>query len=74
MDTESQCVSLLLEYKLVYTKRLQDVTTHILTAEGVGAQYRRNVQQYLLILILYLRMEPGLLNDAKNEGGSQILK
>ena len=28
MDTESQCVSLHIEYKPVYTKRLQDVTTH----------------------------------------------
>ena len=36
---------------------------HIVTADGVCARYRHNVQQYLLILIYY--MEPGLLNDAK---------
>ena len=35
-----------------------------MTAEGVGARYRRNVQQFLLIFI-YICMEPGLLNDAK---------
>ena len=37
----------------------------MVTAEGVGARYRRNVQQYLLILIYTVRMEPGVLNDAK---------
>ena len=36
---------------------------HIVTAEGVSAPYRHNVQQYLLILLY--TMEPGLLNDAK---------
>ena len=30
---ESQCVSLHFEYKLVYTKRLRDVTTHSLYME-----------------------------------------
>ena len=52
-DTESQCASLHFEYKLAYTKRLRDVTTHRQSAEGVGAgaYYKHNIQQYFLILI-----------------------
>ena len=34
------------------------------TAEGEGARYRRNVQQYLFILICTYGV-PGLLNGAK---------
>ena len=37
----------------------------MVTAEGVGARYRHNVQQYLLILIYHIRLESGLLKDAK---------
>ena len=67
MDTEFQCVSLNFEYKLAYTKQLGDATLrqYIVTDEGVGACYRRNLQQYLLVNINIKRMEPGFLNDAK---------
>ena len=41
------------------------------TAEGVGARYRRNIQQYLLILIYTYGTQ--LINWRKNEEGSKIL-
>ena len=46
---------------------------HIVTAEGVGAHYRRKGQQYLLILIYCMSMEPSLLNDAKMREEVKIL-
>ena len=43
----------------------------IVTAEGVGARYRCNVQQHLLILIYPYGTR--FINWRKNEGGSKIL-
>ena len=44
---------------------------HIVTAEGVGARYRRNVQQYMLILIY--TYGTWFIKWRKNEGGSKSL-
>ena len=69
-EPESQCVSLHLEYKLVYTKRVRD-GQHIVTAGWGGAHYRRNVQQYLLIMIHRYRTQ--FIKWRKNLGRSKIL-
>ena len=46
---------------------------HIVTAEGVGARYRRNVQQYLLILIhSYGTGSTGFIKCRKNKGVSKM--
>ena len=44
---------------------------HIVTTAGVGAHYRRNVQQYLLILIYTYGTQ--FIKWRKNEGRSKIL-
>ena len=44
---------------------------HIVTAEGVGARYRRDEQQYLLILMHTYGTR--FIKWCKNEGGSKIL-
>ena len=65
-DTESQCVSLHSEYKLVYIWSDCEMWQHIVTDEGVGARYSRNVQHYNSICwYWYILMEPCLLNDDK---------